>query len=178
MLGGLLGVLLAKASMQLILAFAPVDLPRRSEISVNGVSLAFSCGLVLLTGLGFGLVPALQATRVDLNQVLKDSGRGSGEGRGGLRLRRLLVIAEVALAVVLLVGAGLLSKSFLGMVNTPARLRAQGPVRDAPRADAAGLLDSGRADHLLRASAGAVGAGARRDLGRNPVAVGPRGKKR
>lgn len=118
-LGGLLGVLLAKASMQLILAFAPVDLPRRSEISVNGVSLAFSCGLVLLTGLGFGLVPALQATRVDLNQVLKDSGRGSGESRGGLRLRRLLVIAEVALAVVLLVGAGLLAKSFLGMVNLP-----------------------------------------------------------
>ena len=118
-LGGVLGVGLAHASLKLILSLAPVDLPRITEISVNGVALAFSCGLVLLTGFGFGLVPALQATRLDLNQVLKDSGRGSGEGRGGLRLRRLLVIAEVALAVVLLVGAGLLAKSFLGMLSLP-----------------------------------------------------------
>jgi len=117
-LGGALGVLLAQLSMKLMLSVAPADLPRLSTISVDGHALGFSCLLVLLTGFGFGLVPAVQATRVDLNDVLKDSGRGTSEGRHGLRLRTVLVISEVALALILLVGAGLLVRSFLRYQNT------------------------------------------------------------
>jgi putative ABC transport system permease protein len=73
--------------------------------------------LVLLTGFGFGLVPALQATRVKLNDVLKDGGRGSSASKGGLKLRNLLVISEIAFALVLLVSAGLFTRSFLKIQN-------------------------------------------------------------
>ncbi|MEO6876178.1 MAG: ABC transporter permease [Opitutaceae bacterium] len=111
-LGGLLGALLAAASMPVLLSFAPPDLPRLGEIHIDGRALAFSTLVTLLTGLGFGLVPALQSTRIDLTGALKDSGRGAGESRPRQRLRNVLVVAEVALALILLVGAGLLARSF------------------------------------------------------------------
>ena len=112
LLGGVLGALLAAASMQLLLTFAPGDMPRISEVRIDGVALTVSMVVTLLTGLGFGLVPALQSTRIDLTSALKDGGRAAGEGRSRQRLRSMLVIAEVALALILLVDAGLLARSF------------------------------------------------------------------
>ena len=110
--GGVLGALVAHWSMAILLSFAPVDLPRISEVRIDGFALTFTMMVTLLTGLGFGLVPALQATRVDLTTALKDGGRSSGEGRERNRVRSILVVAEVSLALVLLVGAGLLARSF------------------------------------------------------------------
>jgi len=112
LLGGVLGAVLAAASMKVLMGFAPVDMPRLTEVRIDGVVLAVAVVVTLLTGLGFGLVPALHATRIDLTTALKDGGRGAGDGRPRQRLRSTFVVTEVALALVLLVGAGLLARSF------------------------------------------------------------------
>jgi len=111
-LGGTLGVMIAEWGVKLVIEIAPVDLPRLAEMRVDGHALAFSCALVLVTGFGFGLFPAFQISRVNLNEVLKDGGRGTSAGRTGMRLRNLLVMGEVALALLLLFSAGLLIRSF------------------------------------------------------------------
>lgn len=113
LIGGLLGALVAYWGVHALISLAPSGIPRSSEIRVDSVALAFSVALSLLTGLVFGVVPAMQASRVDLNTVLKDAGRGTSEGRQGHRIRNALVMAELAIAVVLLVGAGLLMRSFI-----------------------------------------------------------------
>ena len=88
-----------------------VRLPRLSEIKVDAMAAAFTLGVSLLTSVIFGLAPALGASKPDLNQVLKESGRGTTGGRH--RLRETLVVAELALALVMLIGAGLLINSFM-----------------------------------------------------------------
>lgn len=88
-----------------------VRLPRLSEIKVNAVTIVFTLAVSLLTGVLFGLAPALGSSKPDLNQVLKESGRGTTGGRR--RLRETLVVAELSLALVMLIGAGLLMNSFL-----------------------------------------------------------------
>jgi putative ABC transport system permease protein len=113
LLGGFCGALAAYWGLHLLLGLAPAHLPRIQEVAVDGRALGFSFALAFITGVGFGLVPALQATRVDLNAVLKEDGRGSGEGRRRHRLRSALVVAELTIAVVLMVGAGLLMRSFI-----------------------------------------------------------------
>jgi putative ABC transport system permease protein len=111
--GGAAGLVIAKWGMKLLLALAPENLPRMSDVSLDGRALAFTAALTLLTGIGFGIFPAWQASKPNLNETLKDAGRGStDEGRRRL-IRGALVVMEVALALVLLVGAGLLIKSFL-----------------------------------------------------------------
>lgn len=110
--GGVLGLLLAKWGLDLLLTLAPPGLPRMSNVSVDGRALAFTAGITLLTGVVFGLVPALQASRPNLNETLKDAGRGSSEGGRRQLVRSTLVVLEVASALVLLVGAGLMIKSF------------------------------------------------------------------
>lgn len=107
-LGGAFGVLIAIWGTKLLVTFAP-PVPRIEEISVDGRALVFTCVITLLTGIAFGLVPALQATRIDLNDALKAGARGST--RGGNRARGLLVISEIALALTLLIGAGLFIRS-------------------------------------------------------------------
>jgi putative ABC transport system permease protein len=113
LLGGAVGLLFAVWGKDLLLALAPQDLPRVSEASLDRWVLAFTAGITLLTGLSFGLVPALQSSRPNLNETLKDAGRGSTEGGRRHLIRSTLVVLEVATALVLLVGAGLLIKSFL-----------------------------------------------------------------
>jgi putative ABC transport system permease protein len=113
LLGGALGVALAAWGVDLLLVLAPTDLPRAAEVGLDSRVLWFTCGLSLLVGLSFGLAPAWQTTRVDTNAELKAEGRGSAGGAAKNRLRRLFVIAEVSLSVVLLIGAGLFIKSFL-----------------------------------------------------------------
>ena len=111
--GGAVGLLLAKWGMELLLKLAPQDLPRMSGVSLDGRVLAFTAAVTLLTGVIFGLVPALHASKPNLNETMKDAGgRGSTEGGGRQFVRGSLVVLEVASASLLLVGAGLLIKSF------------------------------------------------------------------
>jgi putative ABC transport system permease protein len=112
LLGGALGLALAKWGMDLLLTLAPPDLPRLNNISLDGRALAFTATITLLTGVIFGLVPALQCSKPNLNETMKDAGRGSTEGGRRQRIRSTLVVLEVATALVLLVGAGLMIKSF------------------------------------------------------------------
>ncbi len=107
--GGALGLLLAVWGTAALVALAPAGLPRLEEISVDGRTLAFTTVLSILTGFIFGLLPALHSSRADLNDVIKEGGRGVSGGR----LRSGLVAAQLALSLVLLVGAGLLIRSFL-----------------------------------------------------------------
>jgi putative ABC transport system permease protein len=110
LLGAVLGVLVARVGLLALLALPPDTLPG-GPITVNGGALAFTLALAMLTGVGFGLAPAFQATRVHLNQTLR-TGRGTGHAGDGQRLRSGLVVGEVAVALVLLAGAGLLMRSF------------------------------------------------------------------
>ena len=111
-LGAAVGLLLALWSIDLMVSLAPPGVPRLGEVSIDGRVLAFSLGMILLTDILFAMMPALQTGRVDLVGPLKESGRGSNAAARGRRTRDALVVAEVALAMVLVVGAGLLIKSF------------------------------------------------------------------
>jgi putative ABC transport system permease protein len=111
-LGGLLGLLLAFVGMKLLASLMPANLFQAKEITIDGKVLGFTLVVSLLTGVIFGLVPALQASRPDLNETLKEGGKGT-VAVARSRVRSLLVISEVALALVLLIGAGLLINSFL-----------------------------------------------------------------
>ena len=117
--GSALGILLAYGGLQLLLDHAPLALPRAQEIAIDGAVLLFGCLLALLTGVGFGLVPALQASRVNPQQAMRDHGRGNSAAGGALKLRSALVAFEVALALVLLMVAGLLIHSFVRMQQVP-----------------------------------------------------------
>jgi len=116
MLGGLLGIVLALWSMDAVVALIPPDLPRASEIGFDVRVFAFALLLSMLTSLIFGLAPALQVTRASLSTPLKEGWRGSVPGSRS-RLRSSLIVCEVALTLVLLVGAGLLMRSFHRLVN-------------------------------------------------------------
>ena len=111
LLGGLLGLLFAIFGLRVLLAFGPDTLPRLDEIRIDGKVLAFTFFVSVATGILFGLAPALRASHLDLNGVLKEGGRGSGGG-GHHRVRNLFVIIEVTLSLVLLIGAGLLLRSY------------------------------------------------------------------
>jgi putative ABC transport system permease protein len=119
LMGGGLGILLAVWGIGFLVSLSPADIPRLDEVSVNGTVLAFTLGISALTGLIFGIVPALKSARLDLTETLKEGGRGSSAGRGRHRLHSILVASEIAIALVLLIGAGLMLRSFqrLGNVN-------------------------------------------------------------
>lgn len=111
-IGGAVGLLLAMWSIDLLVALKPANLPRLSEIGIDMRVLAFTLSVSIATGLVFGLLPALSATRLNLNDALKEGGRGATGGAASHRVRSFLVVSEIALALVLLIGAGLLIKSF------------------------------------------------------------------
>ncbi|MEX2608313.1 MAG: ABC transporter permease [Gemmatimonadota bacterium] len=111
-LGGALGAAVAYAGTGLLVALAPEGTPRIAEVAVNGRVLAFGAAVTLLAGVLFGLLPALRASAVDIGTTLREGGRGSAGGAGGLGMRSALVVAQVALALLLLVGAGLVVRSF------------------------------------------------------------------
>jgi putative ABC transport system permease protein len=117
LVGGAVGILLAVLGGKLLVALNPVSIPRLDEMGVDGRILLFTLGIVLLTGIIFGLVPALQASKPDLNQILKEGGRDSQASASGRRIRNALVVAEIAIALVLLVGAGLLLRAFIRLQN-------------------------------------------------------------
>jgi putative ABC transport system permease protein len=117
LMGGVAGLLLAWRLVNALINFPGLNLPRAEEIGVDARVLGFSFGLVLMTGLLFGLIPALVAAHPDLQQVLKDGAGRTTAGAGSRRLRSLLIVAEVSLAFLLLVGAGLLVSSFVSLLN-------------------------------------------------------------
>ena len=112
-LGGGLGVLLARWGLAGLMALQPASLPRLDEIRLDGSVLSFTLLVSLFTGLMFGLAPAIHASKPDLNEALKEGGHGCAEGRHRQRVRAILVVAEVALAMMLLAGAGLMINSFV-----------------------------------------------------------------
>ena len=116
-LGGGLGVLLARWGLSGLIALQPVSVPRLDEIRLDGSVLGFALLVSLLTGLTFGLAPALHASKPDLNESLKEGGRSSSEGRHHRHFRGVLVVAEVALAMILLAGAGLMTNSFARLTH-------------------------------------------------------------
>jgi len=113
-LGGAIGIGLAFAGVRLLLLVNPGDIPRIDEMSVDARVLLFSIGVSLLTGFLAGLLPALSASRIDVMSLLKQGGSKGVAGTSN-RLRHALIVAEVALSVVLLTGAGLLIRSFLNL---------------------------------------------------------------
>ena len=118
--GGACGWLLAVWGVDLLVAISPESIPRLHEIGIDRQVLGFTAVISLATGIIFGLAPALMASRTDLNEALKEGGRSATAGASRGRMRGVLVVSEVALALVVLVGAGLLVKSFV-------RLRAVDP---------------------------------------------------
>ena len=114
-LGGGAGLLLAVWGVQALTSLSAPDIPRLETVGVDGRVLAFMLGVSLVAGVAFGLAPAMQASAVDLTAALKDGGRGSSEGAGRGRLRKLLLVSQVALTLMLLVGAGLMIRTFAAL---------------------------------------------------------------
>jgi predicted permease len=117
--GGLAGILLAWTGTSMLASLGPKEIPRVNEIRMDAAVLLFGLAASIVTGLLFGLTPALRSSRVDLNDALKDLGK-STESRSRFGLRNVLVAAELAIAFVLVVGAGLLARSFLNLMNVDA----------------------------------------------------------
>jgi predicted permease len=123
LLGGAAGLVVARLSLWAVRTMNPGNIPRLDEIGINGTVLAFTFGLALATGILFGLAPVWRAMKLDPNSSLKAGGR-SGQSDSGLylkrhRLRGLLVVSELALSLVLLIGAGLLIRSFVRLQSVP-----------------------------------------------------------
>lgn len=111
LLGGALGLLLAFLTTRLIQVISPSTLPRAAQVHIDPGVLLFAVGASLVTGVVFGIIPVLHSVKANLNDTLKESSHGSGEGKGQYRVRASLVVTEVALALVLLAGAGLMIRS-------------------------------------------------------------------
>ncbi len=143
-LGGAAGLVLAYGGNQLLLHMAPPNLPRLEEIGLNPAVLLFALGVSVLAGLAFGTIPVLRYGRGELAESLKEGGRGAGSGRRWVRLRSVFAITQVAMVVVLLVGSGLMIRTFQALKNVPPgfqrpgevlTLRISVPSTDAPTAD-------------------------------------------
>jgi predicted permease len=116
-LGGALGLLFARGGLAALLALAPATLPRAQTVVLDGRALALTLALTVATGVAFGLVPALQAARAPLYQTLKRGVQGSPQSGHRQRLRSAVVVSQLAIALVLLAGAGLLMRSFSRLVE-------------------------------------------------------------
>jgi putative ABC transport system permease protein len=116
-LGGALATAIAVAGVRVLVSLLPAGFPRAGAIHVDAAVFAFTLLVALATGVLFGLAPALQAARTDVQDNLRAGGRGSGAHRGHLRLRSALVVGEVGLACLLLIGAGLMLRSFVNLLR-------------------------------------------------------------
>jgi len=123
--GGAVGLLLATWGVTMLVAYGPSDVPRLQEVGLDRYVLGFTFGATVLTGLLFGLAPALQAAKPNPNNTLKESGRGPSQ-TGRSRMRSALIVSEVALSLMLLVGAALLINSFVRLLKTNAGFNPSG----------------------------------------------------
>jgi predicted permease len=143
LLGGIAGVATATMALGSILRFLPHGIPRLSEVRVDWVVLLFALLISVLAGLFFGLAPGLQSTRPDVFAAIREGARGSGYSTNTNRLRGSLIVSELALAVMLMIGAGLLLRSFAGLLHAnpgfnPSSVVAASiwlPVPNDPKAD-------------------------------------------
>src|SRR5581483_3252570 len=124
--GGAIGLLVAVWSAPLLAALTAANAPSSGRIAVDGTVLLFTLAVAVVTGVVFGLAPALQTTRVDVVSAINEGGRGRTAGAGHHRLRRLLVVAEIAIATMLVVGAGLLTKSLMRLQDVSPGFDANG----------------------------------------------------
>jgi predicted permease len=167
--GGVAGVIIAKVGGALLLRVAAGQLPRAEDVGIDAKVLAFTAAVSVLTGLIFGLVPAIRASSPELQQSLREGARGSTGGTGGLRAA--LVVAEVALAMVLVIGAGLMTRSFIKLLqvdlgfSTDHRLALNYTISSARHGQAAALHDTYRRMlDAVRGVPGVLSAGAVRDM--------------
>jgi predicted permease len=143
LMGGLAGILTAALALGPMLRFLPHGVPRLNEVRLDSVVLLFALFISVLTGLFFGLAPALQSTRPDVFATVREGARGSGYSTKTNRLRSALIVSELALAVVLMIAAGLLLRSFAGLLQAnpgfnPSSVVAASiwlPVPNDPKAD-------------------------------------------
>jgi len=119
LIGGVVGVAIATLGVKALRALAPTNLPRLDDIGVDGRALAFGLAASLVTALVFGLLPALQGSRIDLSNALREEGRGASASKRARLVQRLLVVTQIAFAMVLLTGATLLFRSFVSLANRP-----------------------------------------------------------
>ena len=179
MMGGLAGLGMALLAIRSLRVFGPANIPRLNEVTVDGRVIAFTFLISLFTGIVFGLAPALRASRVDLHETLKEGGRSSsgGSGGGALQPRKLLVISEVALSLVLLIGAGLLIRSYQRILssnqgfnpNNVLAMRLSLPATKYPTPDSITAFHK-RAGELLEAVPGVESAAATYSLPMSTVA--------
>jgi predicted permease len=125
LIGGTLAVAIAVAGVRTLVSLLPAGFPRADTIHVNAAVFAFTLLVALATGILFGLAPALQAAHTDVQDALRAGGRGAGGNRGHLRLRNTLVVGEVSLACLLLIGAGLMLRSFVNLLRADPGFRAE-----------------------------------------------------
>jgi predicted permease len=126
--GALLGLALAFGGLRLLAALKPANLLWVETIPVDGAVLAFTCALALVTGLAFGMVPMVQVRHADVQGTLREAGRSGGPDRRGAATRRVLVVTQVALSLMLLTGAGLLMRSFVRLQQVDPGFDAAGVV--------------------------------------------------
>jgi predicted permease len=115
--GGILGILLGYIGIPLLMTLSPAGLPRAKDVSMDGRVLLFTVAISLIAGILFGLAPSLGASKTDLQDSLREGGREGSEEGSGNRVRRMLVVAELAVSLVLLAGAGLLLRSFVRLAG-------------------------------------------------------------
>jgi putative ABC transport system permease protein len=125
LIGGALGLLLARPLLASLLRLIPVELPFWMRIEIDGTALLFNFVIAVLTGLLFGLVPAWQSSQADLSLALKEGAKGASGGEVSHRLRNGLVVAEIAVSLLLLVGAGLMMRSFMRLQRVDTGLRTE-----------------------------------------------------
>ena len=125
LLSGLAAILIGGWGLELILSLAPASLPRMQEVRIDWRVFLFALALSLATAILIGITPAIEATRIDPLEALKEGGRGGGPSRGRRKLQSLLIVSQTALAVMLLIGAGLLTRSFTMLLKTDPGFRPQ-----------------------------------------------------
>ena len=145
LLSGLAAILIGAWGMELILSLAPADLPRMQEVRIDWHVFLFALVLSLATATLIGITPAIEATRINPLESLKEGGRGGGPSRGRRKLQSLLIISQTALAVMLLIGAGLLTRSFTLLLKTDPGFR---PDRVVTATIALPLLAYSKADSI------------------------------
>jgi putative ABC transport system permease protein len=143
LLGGIAGAFAASSTLSLIVQFVPSKIPRLNEVSIDLTVLGFAVAVSVLTGLAFGLVPAIQSVKTDIFSAVREGTKGSGYSRRTGLLRDILIVSELALAVILMVGAGLLLRTFWTLLQqnpgfNPSQVVTAGiwiPVPNDPNSD-------------------------------------------
>jgi hypothetical protein len=158
--GGIAGLVLAFGALRVLIATAPTGLPRIDEIVIDGDVLAFTFVISLLSGLAFGLFPVARVGK-DFVSALKEGGRGGGAGRQSNRTRKVLVVAQVAMALVLAIGSGLMLRSFQALSNVAPGFRAPEEVFTVrvsiPRAEIEDTAQAALAFEMIGEKLGEIG---------------------